>query len=115
LDYLETILEADMASKKRPALVAQSPMTRMTQEFGDALSESAEQTPLSLGDKETSSSQQYCTPEYFSGDFCTPEDQMQELRWSQKDKAAEAAVRPHPYHERCVCPKDDCLSLPILI
>jgi hypothetical protein len=92
-----------MASKKRPALVAQSPMTRMTQEFGDALSETAEQKPpLSLGDKETSSSQQYCTPEYLSGDFCTPEDQMQELRWSQKDKAAEAAVRTQISRQRCV-------------
>jgi hypothetical protein len=81
-----------MSSKKRPARISQSPMARMTQEFGDALIET--EAPSSLGEKE-SSSQQYCTPEYLSGDFCTPEDQMQELRWSQKDQNEAAVKKPN--------------------
>ena len=38
-----------------------------------------------------SQSQQYSQPEYFSGDFCTPEDQVADLGWSQEDGGAENA------------------------
>jgi len=34
-------------------------------------------------------SQQYSQPEYFSGDFCTPEDQVADLGWSQEQRDAE--------------------------
>jgi len=36
-----------------------------------------------------SQSQQYSQPEYFSGDFCTPEDQTADLNWSQSQENAE--------------------------
>ena len=38
------------------------------------------------------SSQRYCTPEFMSHDFCTPDDQVQDLNWSQPD--AEAVSSP---------------------
>jgi len=38
-----------------------------------------------------SQSQQYSQPDYFSGDFCTPEDQTADLNWSQEQRDTENA------------------------
>jgi hypothetical protein len=80
-----------MASKKRPSSkVVQSPMTRLTQDlavlsYSDVPAGSCSQTSSqgALSQQSCNGEGVYCTPEYQDGDFCTPDDQVQELNWSQ--------------------------------
>jgi len=80
-------------SKKRPMMPAQSPMTRMTQELGDALPDtSSSPMDMAVGSQPVGSQHVYCTPDFGEGDFCTPVDQVHDLQWSQKEN--EEPVRP---------------------
>jgi len=83
-------MSCPVAPRKRPlALPAQSPMTRMTQDFNDALDESCGSgcSPVDAQPTQHTQNSQgvFCSPQYLSADFCTPEDQTLDSVWSQKE------------------------------
>lgn len=79
-----------MFLKKRPANI-NSPLSRLTQEFSNVMSCDTDREEKNLSQKskiDENGEVVYCTPEYLSGDFCTPEGQVQELNWSQGTQVA---------------------------
>lgn len=105
-----------MPPKKRPA-EAPSPVSGLSMGIGAILftSQGSSQGSVVIGSQgsilrgdchmdsqDASQSQQYSQPEYFSGDFCTPEDQVAELDWSQGQRDAENA-EPNGVSDK-ICP-----------
>ncbi|KAJ1486989.1 kinase-like domain-containing protein [Baffinella frigidus] len=84
-------------AKRRANVPAASPMTRLSQRMETAdLNNSTSGSDAGLSQDASSSqqpasSQRYCTPEFMAHDFCTPDDQVQDLNWSQPDPSAEPA------------------------
>ena len=101
-----------MPPKKRPA-EAPSPVSGLSMGFGTLRfsSQDSSQGSVVVGSQgsimasdvksqDGSQSQPCSQPEYFSGDFCTPEDQVAELGWSQEQREAENA-EPNSTDKMC--------------
>jgi hypothetical protein len=86
--------------RKRAAAEAASPVSGLATGIGAILfSSQSSQGSVVVGSQGSilaadamdsqDGSQQYSQPEYFSGDFCTPEDQVADLGWSQEPRGTE--------------------------